>query len=356
MNPDPNQAGNRTIMQTVNGKFFESGEAKSLPAKIKRTGELILVDIDGQPSARMLELDRVSDKLHGLSRKVYFAGGAVFETEDDAGIDELFGHKGGFVDQLNRFEGSLKWAAASFILCLVVVFGAYRWGLPLAAYAAAHVTPTVYSDILDYGTLQSLDRSVFSASELPDSERQKFQTVFEELLQTAELEPDSMDLEFRKGGIFGANAFALPGGTIVVTDELITFSETLDEVAGVLAHEIGHVTEKHSLQQIYRVAGFYLLIGAVTGDDGQLLDELVAQAGILQSRAYSREFEHDADRVSVELMLKSGRDPLAVTRLLDKVLADCGESCERTDILSTHPGMIDRKAAIKTLIEKQAQN
>ncbi len=342
------------MMQTVKGRFFESGEARSLPAEIKLTGELILVEIEGQGSARTLTLARVSDKLHGLSRKVYFSNGAVFETNDDSGIDHLFGYKGGFIDRLSRFEGSLKWAAAAFVVCFAIVFAAYRWGLPLAASAAAYLTPAVYSDILDYGTIQTLDRSVFSQSEMPEADRNKYTALFNELLETAEFEPDSMKLEFRKGGVLGANAFALPGGTVVITDELIGFSDTADEVAGVLAHEIGHVIERHSLQQIYRVAGFYLLVGAVTGDDGQLLDELVSQAGVLQSRAYSREFESDADRVSVELMQKSGRDPFAVTQLLDKVLSDCGESCKETAIMSTHPGMSERKAAIKALIEGQA--
>jgi Zn-dependent protease with chaperone function len=92
-------------------------------------------------------------------------------------------------------------------------------------------------------------------SKLPLERQQSLTQQFEDLVLLAQElnypHIDNMQLLFRDGGSVGANAFALPGGTVIATDQFIQLSENDDEIIAVLAHEIGHVRHQHSLRQIY---------------------------------------------------------------------------------------------------------
>lgn len=156
--------------------------------------------------------------------------------------------------------------------------------------------------------------------------------------------PLQLKLIFRDGGKISANALALPGGTIVVTDQLVRLAQSDDEIAGVLAHEIGHVEERHSLQQIYRALGITALLALVGGDSAQLVHDAINQAAVLQTFAYSREFEYAADKRSVGIMVAAGRNPTAFIDLLDRIVPGDGD----TSVMSTHPANRDRRAAAET--------
>src|SRR6185436_5206099 len=128
-------------------------------------------------------------------------------------------------------------------------------------------------------------------------------------------------LLFRDAPRIGANAFALPGGTIVLTDGLVAAAQSDDEILGVLAHEVGHVEGRHSLQQIYRAAGLAVMALLIAGDSSEIVDNVVSQASALTLLSYSRGFEADADQRSVALMQAAGRDPGAFLDLIDRLSA-----------------------------------
>mgnify|MGYP000131940626 FL=1 len=132
----------------------------------------------------------------------------------------------------------------------------------------------------------------------------------------------------------------------MLTDQLVAMAGGDTEmVLGVLAHEIGHVEQNHSLRQLYRAAGTAGLIMLIAGDIGSGGEEILTDGAALLSLSYSRSAEAEADRISVELMAKAGMDPTAIGRffaLLEKKLGDKGA----TSMLSTHPGTPERRKAI----------
>lgn len=162
-------------------------------------------------------------------------------------------------------------------------------------------------------------------------------------------------LNFRKGGFIGPNAFALPDGTIVLTDELVELAgDDNDLVLGVLAHEIGHVDHDHSLRQLYRAAGVTALIMLIGGDIGSGTEDILVQGSALLALSYSRDAERDADRYSVQLMHKAGRDPAAIARffeILGEKLGDKGEG----DFFSTHPATPERVEETRKYAEEVKQ-
>ncbi len=151
-----------------------------------------------------------------------------------------------------------------------------------------------------------------------------------------------------------ANAFALPGGSMIVTSGLLAEAESPDEVAGVLGHEIGHVIHRHGFRAIVREAGMSLLLALVFGDDGTLGS--IAKGGQkLVSLSFSREHELESDRVGIKLSYEAGFRPKAMGDFFRRQSeeAKLDPTMERAlAFLSTHPANADRLAQIEAIAEK----
>ncbi|WP_284178426.1 M48 family metallopeptidase [Rhabdaerophilum sp. SD176] len=144
------------------------------------------------------------------------------------------------------------------------------------------------------------------------------------------------------------NAFAMPGGRIYLFRPILDMAEGPDEVAGVLAHEIGHVRNRDSLRAIIHGGALSLVIGLVIGDvtGGSTL---AIMGKVLAGQAYSRENESEADRVSVELMRKAGADPRAINLFFRRISPFGQASRSVTDLLAAHPVTEDRIAEVERL-------
>jgi Zn-dependent protease with chaperone function len=144
------------------------------------------------------------------------------------------------------------------------------------------------------------------------------------------------------------NAFALPGGPIYLFDGLIQRAASGDEIAGVLAHEIGHVAVRDGAKRALQAGGFSFLFGFVLGDfvGG---GAAVAAARALAQASYSRAAEMDADRYSVNLMKKDGGDPRALGALLLRLTGeDKTDGADPLAYIASHPGGPERRDAIDT--------
>jgi len=138
-----------------------------------------------------------------------------------------------------------------------------------------------------------------------------------------------------------ANAIALPGGHIYVFQGLINQSRSPDELAGVIAHEIGHVAHRDGTRSVLQSAGYSFLFGMLLGDFTGGGVVVIAARKILQS-AYSRDVESSADRYGVDLMTKISADGSA----LGAILARIGGAEPSIRILLDHPETKERVAAI----------
>ena len=174
------------------------------------------------------------------------------------------------------------------------------------------------------------------------------------LARLAEGNPDMPPLRVRIYDIPIMNAFALPGGHIVLTRGLLREASEPDEVAGVLAHEIGHVAHHHPEAQMIRIAGMQVLISVATGTSGGTnTSSLAGLAAILKS---TRDAEREADAYAVATLSATRIDPMALKRFFEKILKEEGRSpggafANLGTIFSTHPVTIDRIDQIKPLPE-----
>jgi beta-barrel assembly-enhancing protease len=156
---------------------------------------------------------------------------------------------------------------------------------------------------------------------------------------------DRPGLEYRFYIINSAmvNAFALPGGHIYVTRGLLQRTESGDELAGVLAHEIGHVAARHGVQKLQRHlrtgSVVNMLYNLILGGEPALLRENSLQlGGVVWSASHSREDEEEADRLAVEYLGRAGVDPEGIVTLLESLVEDGVEDTSRiAGWFSTHP-------------------
>jgi Zn-dependent protease with chaperone function len=139
-----------------------------------------------------------------------------------------------------------------------------------------------------------------------------------------------------------ANAVALPGGHIYVFGGLVAGSQSSDELAGVIAHEIGHVAHRDGTRSVLQAAGLSFLFGMLLGDFTGGGVVVIAAKTVMQS-AYSREVEAAADDYGVRLMARIGGDVRAFATILDRV---AGAIEPGVKILLDHPQTKDRVAAI----------
>ncbi|MDM4769356.1 M48 family metallopeptidase [Solimonas sp. SE-A11] len=165
------------------------------------------------------------------------------------------------------------------------------------------------------------------------------------------------------------NAFALPGGYVVINSELILRARTADELLGVVAHEMSHVTEQHGMRSVITSAGVLLIAQALLGDVAGLAATLASAAPLLLNQSYSRGFEKQADKRGVELLQRAGIDPLGMVRFFELVQSEEKKRQEKirktagdrtadvlegaSKFLSTHPQTQDRIEAIRKMAAKQ---
>jgi predicted Zn-dependent protease len=163
----------------------------------------------------------------------------------------------------------------------------------------------------------------------------------------ADLAPDFTLSVYRLPAI---NAFALPGGRIIVSGKLIEAAKTPEEVAGVLAHELGHVDSRDPEVALVRLTGLQLLISLATGSDGgSVVSNLAGLAALLR---YTRAAEIRADDYAQMLLNRARIDPLGLkhffesVKKLEEAHAPAGPL---GGLLSTHPATEERIARIRPL-------
>lgn len=135
------------------------------------------------------------------------------------------------------------------------------------------------------------------------------------------------------------NAFALPGGKVYLFSGLLAKADNADEIAGVLAHELGHLQHRDNMRNLIYNGGTSFLIGLLFGDvTGS--GALIFASRSLVTASYSREAEQNADTVSIDVMHRLGRSPKPMGELLFRVT---GKQVDKTvSVLSNHPLTEDR--------------
>jgi predicted Zn-dependent protease len=306
-----------------------------------------LVHVDGDDVSTAFPLAAVSlePRLGGLARRLDLPNGASCQVPADFELPT----PGDAPARMERWvnEAEIRWMPA-VVATVLIVAGLYAgivYGVPAAAnIVARRISPSVERS-MGAQALSTLDRLALEPSKLSAERQKQLGARFKTLATLADPANEHV-LLFRASPAVGPNAFALPGGTIVLIDELVAEAQHDDEIMSVLAHEIGHLQERHTLRHVLQTSAAGVLVAAVLGDVVSVTSYAVAAVPtFLLNARYSRAFEVEADVFGFALLDRAGIDRAHFARFLTRLEEKHGGKSELPGWILTHPGAKERARA-----------
>lgn len=298
-----------------------SARAKPVTVRVKTSPHLhIAFEIANESLAFALADCDVQAKLGKAKRLIDLPNGGRLEAENIDVLEALMPLKTNlFWRGLHYLENHLAWVFASLLLTVFAGWLFLQFGVPKLAEAVAKATPPSMEAQLGEQVLKGLDHKLgyFSPSETDVAHKTAITAALSNLCSKVKSCP-VYRLEFRNGGVIGANAFALPGGIMVVTDGLVRLAKNDTEIVAVLAHELGHVQQRHAFRQSLQGVLAGLIIAAVTGDVSSVASGLPA---VLMQMRYSREHELEADHFALSALQKACLPTRAFADILQRLEA-----------------------------------
>lgn len=306
---------------------------------------------------------KISPRIGNSSRYIYFSDDSYIESNDNDIIDiieqKFQENKRRF--NVHRWESNKKLIFVLFFITPIFIYILLQFAIPASSRHIANMLPAEFSSVMADGMLEQMDKYLFSASELSEERQESLRKQF--LVLTRGNEAFQFKLYFRKGEAIGANAMALPDGSIIFTDELITMTNEDKEIQAVMLHEIGHIVHRHSLRKIIET-GFLMSLYLWLTEDLESINAWITTLPVLFIQtSYSREIETEADSYALDQMLARNISPKYFADFFIKIkqkrheyekhsesnnqdsnVQDSKEQDEWKilDYLSTHPGLNER--------------
>jgi Zn-dependent protease with chaperone function len=306
--------------------YFDGVSARAHAATIELDGDALHVQAEGVARREPLSTLRLSEPMGSAPRLITFADGAHVEVRDHAALALLLDASG------HRDRATVRGAfdarvVLGAVAALILIAGlCARYGLPWAAGMAAPHVPQSVVAAMSQRALELLDDRLLAPSELDRARQQQLRSAL--AARSA-------------GGSVGANAFALPDGSIIVTDQLVALADDDEQVLAVLMHELGHVELKHGVRMVLQGSAVALFMTWYAGDVSSLL--AMAPTVLLQS-GYSRSMELEADAYAARVLRSQGRSPALLADMLERLARAHGarEDGAAAGWLSSHPGSAQR--------------
>jgi predicted Zn-dependent protease len=321
-----------------NGRFRDGAIAAELPVEIERDGEYLVITGQEKILRVMLAAVVADAPLPGVPRMLALPDGARIETGDHDAVAAIFPPKSRI--DAAAFWLESRWAAA---LGAIPLIAGLTWlfvaaVLPLGAEPVAQMISPRIESAIGRQSLAALDRVALNPSTLDADVQQEIERRFRQFV-AGEPGEESYELVFR-GGTLGPNALALPGGIIIVTDDMVRLAPNESELMAVLAHEIGHVRGRHALRLVLQNSGVVVLIAALAGDAVSMSVLAAALPTALLQSHYSRQFEEEADEYAFAHLRRHGYSPQLFADMMRRLQQADARTAGEGGVLryfSTHP-------------------
>ncbi len=329
--------------------FYDGVSSRAHQVRILFRGGQCTVRGSGFERCFSLESIAVSEPLDGAHRLLRFPDGSSCEVPDSPELSVVLAQGGHREPLVVRIQRKWRLVAVSVILLATLLAAAYQWVLPFAAEKLAYQLPDKALTLISQQALASLDGKFLQPSVLPANRQLQLRERFSRVA----FPPGAhvmTNVQFRTNSFAGANAFALPDGTVVIFDKLVELAQSDDELIAVFAHEAGHAAHRHGVRQMIQSSVVGLVLAAYLGDVSTLAGAL---SGWLLEAKYSRDFEREADRYAAAVLKQNNLSPILLGTFLMKLEEDHrrqkrGSDHNRLfDYLSSHPATEERVKAMK---------
>ena len=287
--------------------WFDAGNSRRRRATIHRRGKHVWAVADnGERRDGVLgESIKITSRLGNTPRALTFADGVMLSLADNNFIDTaLSGRRFSFLHYLESHWPAAAMCAAAAV---AVVAAVVLYGLPSAAdYVARRIPQETARQLGEAAHRQLQKEDFFQPSQLTPPQIMRLQELFERVVD-GQPNGESFRLHsvrFNIGDRSVANAFALPGGIVVVADRAAEIL-TDEQMLAVLAHEIGHIQARHGLRAVVGSAGMFAFLTIAFGDVSLLL----SGGAVLLNLKYSRDYEREADCFAYHYLRRRNLSP-----------------------------------------------
>jgi Zn-dependent protease with chaperone function len=347
----------------IAANYFDGRSARLHPVQLQVDAGKLLVNGPAFERSYPLDALALSEPFATAPAVLRFGDGASCEVAGDGrqALLEALGYRKSAVVRWQE-----RWPAALLALVLLVVLLAWLYfrGLPAAAERIAVALPPSVDIRLGKVALASMEKQgLLTPSRLSDDRIAEVEALLPRVLPAHPRVP--VRLLVRNSEKLGANALALPDGTIVVTDWMVRLVQTRDndlddagkeQLAAVLAHEVGHIEHRHTARAMTGSSLRAALSAALFGDFSAVAAGLPA---VLSQMQYSREMELDADDYAVAQLRSQGISPAALIRALAALARKQPDESSTPrwmkntmSYMSTHPDTFERIRRIRRSLDE----
>lgn len=313
-------------------RYFDgrSSRAQEVRARLA-DGRLYLI---GPEVNRVLEARQVQwpERTRRGPRIALLSDGGSIQSADTAAWDAWVRSGGRSESVVVRLQQSWRGVVASLVALVALTAAGYVWGLPWAAKVVADRIPEGIETQVGDAVLEQVEGFV-KPSQLSAQEQQAIEQAWQQVLRAHTAAQAARGVTVRPSRLLirdsediGPNALALPGGTMLLTDDMARLLQNDTKViAGILAHELGHVQHRHGMRMLVQVGVLGFVTSALWGDYSGIL------AGVplwLGQAHYSREAEREADAYSVMALRDAGVSPVVMVTLFERIqlFRRCGDA------------------------------
>lgn len=355
--------------------YFDGVSARPRPVQIRVEGGQLCIEGEGL-ALRVPEAEvRWPERTRHGQRVAHLQDGGSLQASDPLAWDAWA--RGAGLGESLVVKAQQNWRSTFAAVLVLLVLGAvgYVWGVPWLGRSALAVVPASADRAIGEAAQRSLETYLLLPSQVPVQRQQELRAAFAKAVARAADARHPMpayELHFatsaaRPGAAPGAprtrlgpNAFALPGGIVYVTDDMLELLKGRDDVLiGVLGHELGHVQRRHGMRMLVQASVLGAVSSLVVGDFSTLLSAVPV---LLGQSAYSRDFEREADLDSIALLRANDLSPALMAELFERLSqqreaskaakaasgADAGASAELLGIaFASHPDDAERIQAFR---------
>ncbi|MDJ0913538.1 MAG: M48 family metallopeptidase [Desulfobacterales bacterium] len=331
--------------------YFDGQTSKAQAVVVGYDGQhLSLHSADGNIQLRYFLKECVITPASGHApRIIKLPDNQQFESGDLNAVAALEVEAGGNrgMRAVHWLESHWKPVAGCLAGAMLCVWAFIVHAIPFLAEKAADAIPPEITRTVSHKTLSVLDKRFFEPSELSAEKKTDIQNLFQTIADALQVD-FQYQLAFRRSPQIGPNAFALPAGIIVITDEIVELAANERELASILAHEIAHVEKRHGLRSMLQHAGVFFVVSVLAGDITSITSTAGTLPTILVESGYSRRFETEADEFAGRFLIGQGWGTQPLQDMLQRLAASHPDFPSLT-WLSSHPDIQQRIENLRKL-------
>lgn len=319
----------------IKAVYFDGRTAVARPVELRlQDGRL---RVDGEGVALDLDARRLAwpeHQRHGprvlvlpddIGGQIHCADGRAW----DHGLADQ-GHRYGRLGVV-RMQQSWRATVMAVALMMLLVGLMFTHGLPLIAQVVLGMVPSSVDKRVGEEVFEQMETHWLSPSQVPMAQQERLRAQLRSAMARVdhghdhdEADAPAWELRFRRSRdkMPGANALALPGGVIVVTDELVALLPDREDVLlGVLAHEMGHVRQRHGMRMLVQGSLLAIATGLLFSDAGSVVGLMSSAPLLLGQMAYSRDMEREADEHAIAVLQANRIEPMVLAVLFERLQA-----------------------------------